>query len=283
MNEWIAGSYRLAGGVLINTSCGGNPVVLPSRSLPGLRRRTLATVLVGFLVAVPAVPAQMRWTVDPKTSLAWWQMSPHLNHLWGTTCPAEPSWLPGEGRSAGWGSMSTATKTREAAVEDTVNVPLHPRLRVRPVCTEAVRGEVVVLDTVHWRGVRGAVAVRGDALITGLDLRDVLMHRTLETTRFPEIRFTLDSLVDVTRQADTVRGTAVGVLLLRGHEKPCRAPFKAWPEAGGTRVLAKFRVTAPSLVLEFGMSRMALDLGVGTDIWKTLFMGVDLVVRPEAL
>jgi hypothetical protein len=257
--------------------------VLPLRSLPGLRRRTLAVALVGLLVAVAAVPAQMRWTVDPKTSLAWWQMSPHLNHLWGTTCPAEPSWVPGEGRSAGWAGATVPTKTREAAIEDTVNVPLHPRRTARPICTEAVRGEVVVLDTVHWRGVRGAVAVQGDALITGLDLRDALMHRTLETTRFPAIQFTLDSLVDVSRQADTLRGTAVGVVSLHGHEKPVRAAFQTWPVAGGRRVLAKFRVPAASLVTEFGLSRMALDLGVGTDIWKNFFMGVDLVVRAAAL
>jgi len=158
-----------------------------------VRRRTLGAAFVGLLTAVAAVPAQTRWTVDPKTSLAWWQMSPHMNHLWGTTCPAEPSWVPGEGRSSGWASATAPTKTREAAVEDTVNVPLHPRRTARPVCTEAVRGEVVVLDTVHWRGVRGAVAVQGEALITGLELRDILMHRTLETTRFPEITFTVIS------------------------------------------------------------------------------------------
>lgn len=256
--------------------------MLPSPSLPGLRPGILAVALVGSLTAVAALPAQTRWTVDPRTSLAWWQMSPHLNHLWATTCPGDPSWLPGEGRGAGWGSAPEATKTREAAIEDTVNVPVHPRRTARPICPEAVRGEIVVTDTVHWAGVHGAVAVQGGALITGLALRDLVMVRTLETTRFPEIRFTLDSLVDVTRHADTLRGTAVGVVLLHGHEAPVRAAFQAWPEAGGKRVLAKIRVSAASLVTVFGMSRMALDLGVGTDIWKTLFMGVDLVARPDA-
>ena len=256
--------------------------MLPSRSLPGLRRRTLAVALLGSLSAVAAAPAQTRWTVDSKSSLAWWQMSPHLNHLWATTCPGDPSWLPGEGRGAGWAAASAPTKTREAAIEDTVNVPLHPRVTARPICPVAVRGELVVPDTVHWKGVRGAIMVQGDALITGLELRDVVMQRTLETTRYPEIRFTLDSLVGVTRQADTLRGTAVGVVLLHGHEKPARAAFQAWPVAGGKRVLAKIRVPAASLVNEFGMSRMALDLGVGTAIWKDLFMGVDLVARPEA-
>jgi len=81
---------------------------------------------------------------------------------------------------------------------------------------------------------------------------------------FPEITFTLDSLVDVTRQADTIRGTAVGVVSLHGHEKPAQAGFQVWPVTGGRRVLAKLRVPAVWLVTEFGLSRMALDLGVGT-------------------
>ena len=35
-------------------------------------------------------------------SLVWWQVDPHYNHLWSTTCPNDPSWQPGEGRDAGW-------------------------------------------------------------------------------------------------------------------------------------------------------------------------------------
>src|SRR5437870_6293491 len=111
-----------------------------------LRRRTLAAALVGLLAAAGAAPAQTRWTVDPKTSLAWWQVSPHLNHLWATTCPAEPSWRPGEGRSTGW-SINPLLKmpaTGYANVEDTVHVPLFPRHWVNSVCVEAVGGEVVV-------------------------------------------------------------------------------------------------------------------------------------------
>ena len=73
-----------------------------SRSLHKVRGRTLAAALVAFVTAVAAAPAQTHWTIDPKTSIAWWQMSPHLNHLWATTCPADPSWQPGEGRDEGW-------------------------------------------------------------------------------------------------------------------------------------------------------------------------------------
>ena len=249
-----------------------------------LRRRTLAAALVGLLAAAGAAPAQTRWVVDPKTSLAWWQVSPHLNHLWATTCPGEPSWRPGEGRSSGWNinPYLELPRTGYANVEDTVHVPLYPRHRVHPVCVEAVRGVVVVPDTVHWRGMRGKVDVRGDALITGETVRDVMMHQVLETAQFPEISFTLDSLVDMSKQADTLRGSAVGTLTVRGVQRPTTAAVKAFPEAGGMRVLAKWRVWAPDLMLQLTPKLNYLGLGVNTAIWRDVFMGADLVFRPEA-
>src|SRR5437879_2832266 len=67
-----------------------------------LHARTPAAALVGLLTVAAAAQAQTRWTVDSRSSLAWWQMSPNLNHLWATTCPEEPSWRPGENRSGGW-------------------------------------------------------------------------------------------------------------------------------------------------------------------------------------
>jgi len=243
----------------------------------------VAAALVGLLSVVAPGHAQSRWTVDPKTSLAWWQVSPHLNHLWATTCPAEPSWRPGEGRSSGW-SINPLLKmpaTGYANVEDTVHVPLFPRRWVNAVCVEAIRGEVVIEDTVHWRGVRGAVAVRGDALITGEAIRDVMMHQLLETGQFPEIRFALDSLVGLTKRADTVLGKAVGSLTLRGTPMPITAAVTLFPDAGGMRVLAKWR--APAWILADLTPKIHFyGLGVDAMLWRDLFMGADLVFRLEA-
>ena len=221
--------------------------------------------------------------MDPKTSLAWWQVSPHLNHLWATTCPAEPSWRPGEGRSTGWtiNPLLKMPATGYANVEDTVHVPLFPRRWVNPVCAEAVGGEVVVQDTAHWRGVRGTVTVRGDALITGESIRDVLMHQLLQTGQFPEIQFSLDSLIDVSRRADTVLGSAVGTLTLRGTRTPTTAAVKWFPDAGGMRVLARWR--APAWILQDLTPKIrSYGLGVDAALWKDLFMGADLVFLPEA-
>jgi len=249
-----------------------------------LRWRTLAPALLGLLaVAAAAGPPQTHWTIDPKKSLAWWQMSPHLNHLWATTCPEEPSWRPGEGRSSGF-TINPKLKlpsTGYANVDDTVHVPLYPRDSTTPVCVEAVRGEVVVLDTVHWRGVRGTVEVQGNALVTGEKMVDVMMHRAMQTMLFPEIQFTLDSVAGLTRQVDTLVGRALGTLTIRGVQLPITAALKAFPDAGGLRVLVKWRLPAIAL-FDLTPTLHGMALGLDTKIWHTLFMGADLVLRPEA-
>jgi len=257
-------------------------VIIRARSAYRRLRRTLAVALLGFLTTVVNAPAQT-WSVDPKASLGWWQIDPHLGHLWATTCPEEPSWKPGAGRSSGFGSNPALMDPREGAVSDTVHVPIYPRHRARAVCTEAVAGQVVLPDTVTWRGAHGQVTVKAEALVTGLAIRDNFARsNVLETTRYPDARFTFDSVVDVTRRADTIRGTAVGRVLLHGVEKPTRAAFRAWPELGGTRVLAKLRVSAKDMTQVFQLSYAALGLGVATNIWQNLFMGVDMVLRREA-
>lgn len=227
-------------------------------------------------------PAQVRFTVDPRASLAWWQVNPHLNHLWATTCPEEPSWRPGEGRSAGQivGRGLSGAKRGDAAVSDTTIVPLYPRPTARSVCTEAVEGDFLVADTVQWRGLRGFVMVKAAALITGEQRRDAFAREAvLQTYRYPEIRFTIDSVVSLTRAADTLRGTVVGVFSLHGVTKPMTATLRAWPEAGGLRALARLRIPAQSLVDEFKLSRTAIGLGLTAAIWHDLFMGVDVVLR----
>lgn len=143
--------------------------------------RLLGSVLVVGVTFAGLAHAQFRWTVDTKSSLAWWQISPHMNHLWATTCPQEPSWRPGEGRTSGW-YISRWLRTPAAgdlSVADTVNVPLYPRYAARDVCTEAVHGEVVATDTLSWRSVRGQVVVNAADLITGHGQRDAFTRKAI--------------------------------------------------------------------------------------------------------
>jgi hypothetical protein len=257
-------------------------MMLRSQSLHRLLRHALAAPLAGLgLLTVGGVAhAQVHWTIDPKTSLAWWQMSPNLNHLWATTCPGDPSWRPGEGRSSGWNidPKLKMPRTGYANVDDTVHVPLFPRHIVQPYCVEAVRGEVVVGDTLHWRGVHGSVLVQGAALVTGEAMRDVMMHQVMGTMSFPEIEFKLDSLVGVTMQGDTLSGNAVGNLIMNGNPVPTVAVVKAFPDGGGMRVLAKWHVPATDLH-HLTPKLNYLGLGINTRLWHVFFMGADLVFR----
>lgn len=248
-------------------------------------RRLRALTCLGLLasaapVVLPAQNAPTRLVVESKTSLAWWQINPHYEHLWATTCPADPSWQPGEGRDPGqYTDYASRPKTIAAGRID-ARVPLFPRFRVRPLCRDAVSGEVSIQDTVRWRGVQGRVSVIADSLFTGLEMRDKYARRAvLETGRYPEITFTIDSLVDVQR-GDTTRVIAVGTLTVHGNTKPIRAPVLAWQETAGLRVRAQFSVPARALTDEFHLPEWALGMGVGMKRWKTLHMGVDLVLRP---
>lgn len=253
------------------------PGMATSLRLPG----TLF-LLVSLAPVDAGAQAPIRLTVDSKSSLAWWQVSPHLGHLWATTCPAEPTWRPGEGHGVGWilGTGSRAPQQDQHGGNDTTAIPLYPRFIPLPVCGEAVTGEVRAADAVRWDRVAGEVVVKAEALVMGETRRDAFARKSvMEVRRYPDIRFTIDSLVSVTRQADTVRGTAVGVFRFHGVSTPMAVPVRAWPEAGGLRAQAKFSVPAQDLVEKFGLSRVALDMGVKAWVWRDLYMGIDVVLR----
>lgn len=238
--------------------------------------------LILCLGSAAGLPAQsVSYTVDPQTSLAWWQINPHLNHLWATTCPGDPSWRAGEGVSvANARSFITLVHKRRgySAMLDTI-VPLYPRRAVRPVCTPAVSGRIEVQNTSEWSGVRGLVRVQADALVTGLRMRDDFASKAvLQSGRYPEIRFQIDSLVAV-QPGDTLRAEAVGVFHLHGVAEPMRIPVKAWREADGWRVTGRADIPASDLIEKYGMSKWALGLGVTTAIWKILHMGIDVLLQ----
>jgi hypothetical protein len=245
-------------------------------------RLLLVFTAIGLLLNAPA-SAQEHYKVDAKTSLAWWQMSPNLNHLWATTCPGDPDWRPGEERSGGW-TINPKLKlphTGYSNVEDTVHVPLFPRHVVSPVCVEAVRGDVTIADREHLRGVHGTIAVAGDALITGESMRDVTMHQVMQTAQYPEMTFTVDSLIDVSKTADTVTAQAVGTFTIRDYHMPALARVKAFPDGGGMRVLAKWMVKGDDL--EKMIPKLTyLSLGTQAKIFKHFFMGVDMVLVPSS-
>lgn len=268
------------------TSRLGEPLMLRSRSFHTLLRRTVVAALLCLLTALGNAQAQ-DWSVVPKASLAWWQIDPHMNHLWGTTCPQEPSWRPGEGRSGGWATeeaMNAKTlATGFSTTSDTTHVPLYPRRRIRFVCSEAIQGQISVPDTVRFRGTHGQFVIKANQLVTGEGMRDTYERdAVLGVSTYPDIKIMIDSLVQVGRKGDTLTAIAIGTWQLRGVTQPFSTPIRAFPEAHGTRVLGKFSIPVKMLVTDFGVYKRSLGLGVMMGIWKTLYMGVDLLVRSES-
>src|SRR5262249_23166171 len=99
-----------------------------------------------------------------------------------------------------------------------------------------------------------------------------------------QIIFTIDSLKDIKHGGgDTVHATAVGSLFLHGTNAPLTVPIVAWHDGGGFRVRGRWYMSGNDLWRRYGISKMALGLGVGMGIWKQLWMGVDLVLHPEPL
>jgi polyisoprenoid-binding protein YceI len=235
---------------------------------------------LAVLTGATALGAQSarQWTVDPKTSLVWWQIDPHYSHLWSTTCPKDPSWQPGEGRDAGWDvDYKTRPVMRDAGRSDP-RVPLFPRVAVHPVCRQAVHGGVTT-NGERWEGARGTIKIEADSFETGMRLRDVYARdHVLESADFPTIDFTLDSLVSA-QAGDTIRAIAVGTFILHGVHTPQRVPVVAWREAAGLRVQGRFAMDAQDLVQVYHMSRWALGLGVIMHRWKVVYLGLDLVLR----
>jgi hypothetical protein len=171
------------------------------------------------------------------------------------------------------------------ALSDTVHIPLFPRGRVRAVCEEAVHGEIVAPDTVTWSGAHGSLSVDAAALITGEKFRDSFARdHVLEAGKHPHITFTIDSVVGARRDAeDSIHAVAVGTFALHGITAPLSVPIVAWHDAAGLRVRGRWYMSADDLWSKYGISKIALGLGVGMGIWRQLWMGIDAVLRPAPL
>ena len=238
--------------------------------------------LAVFLGGTRSLVAQVRWTVEPQTSLAWWQVDPHFNHLWATTCPADHSWQPGEGRDPGqYVDYRTRPVLRDNGGHET-RIPLFPRMQVNSVCRQAVSGTLLIEDTLHWRGVRGEITLNPDSLFSGLAFRDDFARSVvLNTGKYPRMRFVIDSLINVQPgPGDTLHAIAIGSFSLHGVTSPMQAAVLAWRDPAGFRVRGSFDFDAQDLIHKYGMSKIALGLGVGMHRWKRIYTGVDVILRP---
>lgn len=246
-----------------------------------MRRILAATAVTWTILGSSSLAAQATWTVDPKTSMAWWQIQPHIGHLWATTCPEDQSWQPGESRGSDYVRDKSRKKEVKIVSEDETRIPVYPRDTVYAVCSEAVSGTVAVANPQRWSGVKGLISVNTRMLVNGMDMRDEFARRSVYgSDEYPDVRFQIDSLANV-QPGDTLRADAVGFFTFRGVRTEMLVPIEAWQEKAGFRVKGKFFFPASHLVSVYKVSRFSLGLGIGTDIWKTVYMGFDVILVPQ--
>jgi hypothetical protein len=238
-------------------------------------------VVASMPVADSASAQKASLTVEPLTSLAWWQINPHLSHLWATSCPDDRDWRPGDGvgLSEAQGLLKRMNKrVGSGNVLDTV-IPLYPRKKVEPICTEAVSGHVTVDDMKTLRGARGIIQVQLKELVLGKTMYDKYERAVLETSAYPTAEFRIDSM-SVTQPGDTALATAFGNFRLHGVDRQTAVPLRIWKEAAGLRVTGKITIPAYDMIEVYGYSKYKLGLGVANLIWKYLNMGFDVIMKP---
>ena len=245
-----------------------------------MRRILAIAALVWTVTGASSLGAQVRWTVDPKTSLAWWQVQPHLGHLWATTCPEDQSWQPGESRGGDYQREAYRQKRVEVINKDDPRIPVYPRDTVYAVCSEAVSGSVSATDTLRLTGIRGLISVKSREFVNGMDMRDDFARRAVYSSdEFPDVRFQIDSVGNIQR-GDTTRADAIGWFEFRGVKTEMVVPVQAWREPAGFRVKGVFFFPASHLISVYKVSRFTLGLGIATDIWRTIYLGFDIVLKP---
>lgn len=245
--------------------------------------RWLLAVVAMLVWAQPAAAQRTTFNIDVSRSLAWWQLDPHYGHLWATTCPKDKSWQPGEGHSAGYYINYKTRPKISTTKESETRIPLFPRDTVRANCRQAVSGSFTTADVKRFSEMKGVVTVKVDSLTNGSDSRDVFADKYVYgSAKYPTIRFTVDSVTSVIVKGDTTTAVVVGTFALRDVEKPTRIQVQGVREGGDLRVRGMFAMPASELRDRYGVSKIALGVGVGLKLWDTLFMGFDLILKPAA-
>lgn len=246
------------------------------------RRLWLLGMLAGVWWGGPAAAQSATYTIDVARSLVWWQLDPHYGHLWATTCPKDPSWQPGEGHSAGYYINYKSRPKIRTTKESETRVPLFPRDTVRANCRRAVSGSFATADVRRFQSMKGRVTVVPDSITNGSDSRDKFADKYVYgAAKYPTITFTMDSVTAVHISGDTVNAVAVGTFVLRDVEKPTRVQVQGIREGSTMRVRGMFAMPARELRDGYGVSPIALGVGVGLKLWDTLFMGFDLILNEQ--
>jgi hypothetical protein len=245
-------------------------------------RSLVLVVAAGALSSVPGLAQNVSYSIDASRSLVWWQLDPHYGHLWATSCPRDPSWQPGEGHSAGYYINYKSRPKIRTTKESENRVPLFPRDTVRANCRPAISGSFRATDVRRFANLKGVITVAPDSITNGSDSRDKFADRYVYgSAKYPTIKFTIDSVTSVNIVGDTINAVAVGTFVLRDIEKLTRVQVQGIRDGNRMRVRGMFAMPARELRDKYGISPIALGVGVGLKLWDTLFMGFDLILNEQ--
>lgn len=134
--------------------------------------------------------------------------------------------------------------------------------------TTTVKGELNGAPTLAE--VRGWVEAPAGSLVTGNGKRDHDMYGSLEVTKYPTIRFDLDSASAGATDGDSTAVTLHGHFAIHGVMKPATIAGWVWLTPGSTR----FRGSTPLDARDYQIGGLSKMLGL-------LKMNPGLVVRVE--
>jgi polyisoprenoid-binding protein YceI len=135
--------------------------------------------------------------------------------------------------------------------------------RTRTVTGEMTGGEL--------SAVRGWVEAPTKSLVTGNDRRDRDLNKSMESGKYPTIRFELDGVTPGAARGDTLDVTLKGRFTIHGVTRDVELPAAVVPAAGGLTVRAKTPLNLKDykiggLSKAFGMLRMHEEILVRVDL-----------------
>lgn len=122
--------------------------------------------------------------------------------------------------------------------------------------TTTVTGKLLGANSLT--GVHGWVEAATKTLSTNNDHRDRDMASSLESDKYPTMRFDLDSVIAGEVQGDSTAVTLLGRFTLHGQARPVTLPGWVWTGARG----ARFRGAAPLNVKDYGVGGLSKMLGM---------------------
>ncbi len=140
--------------------------------------------------------------------------------------------------------------------------------------TSTVSGQMTAGSTLAE--VKGFVEAPVTTLVTGNGRRDRDLNHSMESDKFPTIRFDLSEVHPVSEQADSATVTLIGQFTIHGVTRPVSLPATVVFEPGGLRLTAAF----PMNLKDYEIGGLSKFLGV-LKMKPDITVHVDVSFRPQ--